>query len=181
MEKVKTNREEASNEPITYLKLPYFNENQRRKIITAQRKTGLLGLIRVIFTTERPLARQFRDHKVLQQCPKSCKACKTSVFKGNCFKKYVIYKLVCNHCGKIYIGQTNRTIRSRILEHTSSKSSHVFIHMLEHGFDMDSLHFTWVILKIIKNNAARLSAESYYINKHTNLMNGCEGVNIIKF
>jgi predicted GIY-YIG superfamily endonuclease len=43
------------------------------------------------------------------------------------------YRVDCSICHKIYIGQTSRTIRRRIIEHNNDPTSHIFQHMQSHA------------------------------------------------
>jgi hypothetical protein len=134
--------------------------------------------IRLIFTTERPLNWLFRPKKEKIKCPLNCIACRTAEKAGNCFSKYVIYKIRCLVCHAVYVGQTERTVRTRITEHTKAMNSHVFIHMATHGANQ-ALSFKWKILGSHKDNNTRLAMEALFIRQETEVMNGCEGVFIL--
>ena len=47
-----------------------------------------------------------------------------------CLMKSVLYKIKCKHCFSFYIGETARTIGSRIKEHVRSQT--VFYHLKTH-------------------------------------------------
>ena len=162
-----------TDQPITFLKIPYINEHQRQRILRLSRNTGMAGKVRLIFQTEKSLAWSFRKPRVPQKCDTGCIACKTSLKPKTCFTKCVVYHITCNLCNKFYIGQTNRTIRSRILEHTKSPSSSVYKHMFNHN-PHSLCNFTWKILTTITCNQTRLIAEALYINNTPNLFNDCK-------
>lgn len=92
---------------------------------------------------------------------------KTKTNKG---KKSGVYKLKCNDCPKIYIGQTGRNFDKRINEHHSSflkkkKDSNYSNHLIDEqhafNFDYDILH--------CENKSLKLNLlESMEINKHKN-------------
>ena len=45
-----------------------------------------------------------------------------------CNRKNVTYEITCTICNETYIGETGRTIRTRIKEHIKQKESEVFKH-----------------------------------------------------
>ena len=52
------------------------------------------------------------------QCPNQgkCMACQAGL-EGRCTTKNIIYRLECSLCSEIYIGETKRPVRDRLLEH----------------------------------------------------------------
>ena len=48
-----------------------------------------------------------------------------------CLKKNIVYKITCTLCKDTDIRDTNRTIRTRINEHTNQKFSEVHKHFIE--------------------------------------------------
>jgi len=162
-------------EPISYIKVPYQDEKQRWKINTLLQRTGLKEQIRVIYKTEQPLSRQFRKPLEQQKCPQNCLSCRTAKKPDKCFVKNSIYKI------SVYIGQTGRTIRSRIQEHMRQSSSHVYQHMVSHGRDNND-NFTWSVISVVADLNTRLAAEGAFIQKSRDtLMNGCEGLRLLPF
>ena len=115
----------------------------------------------------------------LPNCPSGCRSCLSSARPNQCWKKHVIYQITCNKCGKIYIGETGRTIRSRILEHQSRSDSTVFQHMISHN-DINPTDFSWRILFIMPNSFNRLILESISQNKYApdQLMDGNTTINL---
>ena len=174
------NSEDNKQDFVSYIRIPFINTKQRHKIIQLHKRSGMNDIIRLIFTTEKPLARQFRPKPAIPPCPPNCIACVTAMNSGCCFTKYAVYLITCDLCSQHYIGETERTIRSRIIEHTKTKTSHVYAHMQSHGNDHLS-SFKWKILATHPNTTTRLAIESINIKKHNNLMNGCAGVNILPF
>ena len=47
-----------------------------------------------------------------------------------CLKKNVVYKIECSICGIVYIGETGRTIGSRIKEHLTMEKQTVYKHLV---------------------------------------------------
>lgn len=59
--------------------------------------------------------------------------CFTPCFCGGrdiCSKKNVVYEIVCKVCGQSYIGETCRTLGSRIQEHIKGPTSEVYRHFM---------------------------------------------------
>ena len=96
-----------------------------------------------------------------------------------------VYKLSCNNCDAVYIGQTKRKLKFRVNEHKSALTrprvvpSNVADHAIQHKHDIrfDSPE----IAHIEKNNSARKFLESVVIekckNKNLTLMNDQENSN----
>ena len=115
-----------------YLKLPYYGEEPRHEILSLARKTGMIDSIRLIFETETPLSRRFRTVRHGNVC---------------CNLRYVIYRLHCLQCSSNYIGETKRTIRSRVSEHMRSPNSAFYRHMLDFHKEASNENNTKIFLK----------------------------------
>ena len=48
-----------------------------------------------------------------------------------CLKQNIVYKITCTLCKDTYIGETSKTIRTRINEHTNQKFSEVYKQFIE--------------------------------------------------
>ena len=59
-------------------------------------------------------------------CPDKCKTCKLGKRVNRCQIKNVVYEIVCLHCDRVYIGETNRTMGTRIKEYLSMKKQTIF-------------------------------------------------------
>lgn len=46
-----------------------------------------------------------------------------------CLRHHVVYKILCRHCEKFYIGSTIRAFHHRFIEHTRNKESSVYKHV----------------------------------------------------
>ncbi len=171
----------AKPEYTSYLKIPFRSDQQKWRIMQAYRRTKLTKNLRLIFTSEKPLSRRFRPKFQAFECPHNCLACATAEKSNCCFLKDVIYKISCGLCSDVYIGQTARTIRSRILEHIKDDNSHVRQHMLAHGVDQLK-KFSWRIVGSQRDTTTRLAMESLHIRDNRNIvMNGCEGISLMHF
>jgi hypothetical protein len=168
-------------EPITYIRIPYNCERQRFQISQLCRATGLDNKLRIIYITAKSLAWQFRGERDNMICPPKCSACRTACMQGKCFTKFCVYHITCNICGASYVGQTERTIRTRIHEHLTSKISHVYLHMMSHS-ESTVEGFKWRIIATERCNKTRLAIEAMHIHRNlANIMNGCEGKYILPY
>jgi hypothetical protein len=166
---------------IDFIKVPYFSEAQRKCILSMAHRTNLDKIIRIIFITAKPLAWQFRLKYETQKCPPNCIACVTASRPGRCFTKNAVYKIQCLVCHHVYIGQTGRTMRSRIAEHHSQMASHVYQHMHLHQADQYK-NFKWSIISVHPYIGNRLAMEALHIRNCTeSIMNGCEGAHLLAF
>ena len=107
-------------------------------------------------------------------------SCSTAEKPDTCFIKFPVYKIKCLSCGAIYIGETERTIRTRILEHTRNNNSHFYQHM-NRCHANENMNFKWSILATNKYEGTRLAIEALHIKKETNIMNGCEGAVVLPY
>ena len=46
-----------------------------------------------------------------------CITCSNRTHPGICCQKGVVYELLCHKCGESYIGETGRTLETRVAEH----------------------------------------------------------------
>jgi len=163
--------------PDIFLRIPYINEKHKRDCLNTLRRTNLDNHINLCFITSPSLKKLFRPPKEKVKCKDNCNTCKCSCKPNLCFSKNVIHQINCNICNKIYIGQTCRTIKSHISEHTKVTNSAVHIHFTTFH-PTHNIDFTWKILhNNIANNNKREILESIYISKVNihSLMNNCKG------
>ena len=89
--------------------------------------------------------------------------------------KNVVYEIKCVTYGTIYIGETGRTIGTRIKEHLTMEKQTVFKHKKR-----TANKITWRILHSnIRNDEERRYIEASEIqNQPEDIMNGCVGKTI---
>ena len=91
----------------------------------------------------------------------------------------IVYQIPCNDCKFVYIGQTQRRLSTRIHEHKRAvrnmdvQKSAICEHILQTDHKVN-----WngsKVLKYITDYNARLFSESWFINKHPNVINRNDG------
>ena len=79
-------------------------------------------------------------------CPKeNCCYC-TAGGGTDCWTKECVYKINCSQCPAFYIGETKRTMRSRLREHITADSSLVFQHLKVHAPLPSTNDITWSVV-----------------------------------
>ena len=108
---------------VMYVRLPYLGTHSEHQFRTAIRKAHLPVDVRPVFVTPPPLSVQImRPSKA--PCGNGC-ICGDRLL---CNRKNVVYKVTCKLCSSMYIGETARTLRTRIEEHLGHSSSNVHQH-----------------------------------------------------
>lgn len=119
-ELTKTKPDKQTNTKLTYLSLPYINEQTCRKVYYTLRKYKRLETTRVTFKSGPrlgdTLTKSSLRHTVCnKQNDNKCYQCDKV-----CMAKNVCYQLTCAVCDKKYIGETGRFKRNRNWEHFKS-------------------------------------------------------------
>ena len=83
--------------------------------------------------------------------------------------KHTVYRITCSCCGSIYIGETGRTVASRIKEHLQMKKQTVYTHLCSHNIEPPiESSISWEILHSnIKSYHERKTIEALEIRKHS--------------
>lgn len=164
-----------------FIKIPFISDKQCAEIKRLAKRVKLNAYFRLIFITAKPLAWKFRPSPFNLKCPVNCVACSTAKIKNCCFTKGAIYCIKCTQCELQYIGQTDRCIRTRILEHLKDNKSAVYQHLCTHN-SSNANSIEWNILQVSSTLKTRLALEALYINTNSNnLMNGCVGQKLLDF
>ena len=98
----------------------------------------------------------------------------------NLESKNLIYKIPCNDCELSYVGQTKRDLKTRILEHQRAirNQQPEMSPLCEHSMIHDH-RIAWQkaqILKMESDYTERLFAESWFINRESNILNRNDAV-----
>ena len=94
-------------------------------------------------------------------------------------KSHLIYRIPCADCSYVYVGQTKRDLKSRIAEHKRAikfqrpEKSALCEHLME--FDHTINWNGSTILKYENHYHRRLTAESWFIHAHPNVINRSDG------
>ena len=168
-----------------YIKCPYANEEITRHYKSFFKRLGLSEKIVPWFHGGPPLKRIFHPPKEKLTCTSDCKFCVISEKPQMCHFKDVIYQIECQICRQIYIGETQRMIKSRINEHMflNFSNSAVRDHFTS-DHPNSEISVKWKILHFnVRHFQKRLVLESMYI-KSVNpnvLMNNCNGAYLRSF
>lgn len=89
-------------------------------------------------------------------------------------KSNIVYEIPCKDCSKTYIGQTSRSMNSRIISHRSDCKRNInscalseHVNRNDHRIDYDNSR----ILDSEKNLMKRVFLEMVHINSNSNSMN----------
>jgi hypothetical protein len=101
-----------------YVKLPYINEELKRRALSVMRISGINN-VKINFMNGRPSSRVFSLPRDRESCREDCETCKSAIKPKQCLTKNVIYEITCSHCGIVYVGEIGRTIgwTSRSIRH----------------------------------------------------------------
>jgi len=169
-------------EPITFLKLPYLGEKHKVRIKSVLKRTNLMGKIRLIFQTEAPLSEQFKPAKEQLLCKANCATCPTAIKKDMCMRKFAVYHIQCLHCQCVYIGETERTVGTRIKEHLGRDLNSKVVKHMKKCCPADPDNIAWKILSFHRSPSNRKTAESLHRLKETaQFIEGCESREILPF
>ena len=163
-----------------FIKCPFISEDISRKILNALKRTGLNNKIYLCFSNKSS-TQYFRPPKEKVMCEPACKCCSKCVKLNLCQTKGVVYRVDCNLCDMIYIGETQRMIKTRILEHLNPNNN--TSHVIQHAKNVHNGHidFKWCLLHTgLHFTNKRRTLEAFYIRKIPGhlLMNGCRGINL---
>ena len=144
-------------------------------MLNTVRRASLSDFVILYFESGKSLRKMFQPPKQRLLCDENCDTCAMSETKRACYTKNLIYKIVCNLCNAVYIGESCRCIKSRIKEHLSQDSSAVHQHFKNDHRQKPCI--SWSILhRGLNNTQKRRSLEAIYIGRHNgSLMNGCQG------
>ena len=127
-----------------FLALPFMSEQQARDIRGTVRKCGLQDHIAINFYS-RTLSQVLKP-RYAKNCPKvNCAFCEAGD-ETDCWIKECVYRIDCRHCDSFYVGETKRTIRSRLREHLTSDTSLVHEHLLRHTAVPSLSDIHWCLL-----------------------------------
>ena len=164
-----------NKEEFLYLKLPFINDEYKRRALSVINRSRLNN-VKIQFMNGRPLSKVFAPPKNKQDCPRGCETCKLSTKPNCCLTKNVVYEIRCSTCGAAYIGETSRTIGTRIKEHLTMEKQTVFKHLLLHKKHKENKIIWKILHSNVRNDEERRCIEACEIqNYKQRIMNGCIG------
>ena len=102
----------STNSDVTYVSLPYIDDQLSRKIDSVVKSSGLP--LRIAWQSGQTLSQKLTTSALEKaQCPagsRKCNCCMSGL-KGKCHSKNAVYIITCNLCKKTYIGESKRSIR----------------------------------------------------------------------
>ena len=133
-----------------FLSLSFISEMQAREVRKTISKCGLKDKLCVSFKS-RPITSVLAPRREPLCTYPTCKFCLAAAHNEDCFTKHCIYFISCVACSASYIGETGRTMRSRLREHVSSQTSLVLRHLLSHNPSPDISSIRWEVLHEIRS------------------------------
>ena len=169
-------QKEDIEKDLIYIKMPFINEDLKRQTQAVIKRTGISN-IRVYYVNGRTSAIVFKAPKDKQRCPDNCDTCSAAKVAKRCLVKNCVYKIDCRHFHLIYIGESSRTIGSRLKEHIRMQKQTVYVHLATHKKSPSLSDISWEVLhNHIQAFNTRKIVEALEIRKHEhNIMNGCMG------
>lgn len=138
----KNNRRNQQSKKI-FVKLPYISDSCNTRFRHTLKH--LDKNIQISWINEKPLWRRVKPKNSIN-CDHRC-VCGS---KNLCFKKNVVYRIDCMYCQNFYVGETHRTLFSRIKEHLKLSSSNVFRH-LKTDHSVSSPCFTDISVSVLSS------------------------------
>ena len=153
------------------LKFPFIDKTFETEVRRQLRILPLPGRIQPIFVTERPLCQLLVKSNVIP-CGVGCVCDGRNI----CMSKNIVYKICCLICQQFYIGETHRTLITRIMEHIKHSTSNVHKHFTNHHNCSPSLRKIkfHIVSQNFHNTLHRKSFEYTAIKKfkpHINIQN----------
>jgi hypothetical protein len=157
--------------PSNFLTLPFVGERQAGDIKKLIRRCGLTDILAVSFKSL-TLSSLLRPRRPSFCLVNNCKFCLISKNGEDCHCKFVVYFIECRLCSAAYVGETKRTMRSRLREHLASPTSHVFQHLTGTHARAEPGDLTWSILHAgVTRYDVRRRLEFYEIRSRNPLLN----------
>ena len=94
------NTAQNKDDKYIYLKLPFINEELKRRALTVIRRSGIPN-VKIHFINGKPSSRVFAPRKEKVECTKECELCKSAIRPNLCRKKNVVYSVLLyyiSHC-----------------------------------------------------------------------------------
>ena len=109
------------NSKVIHSKIPFVNEDLKRRALSVIRRSRI-DKAKLTFMNGKSSSRVFAPRKERLECPQSCQSCKSAKKSNRCYVKNVVYEITCQHSSAVYVGETRRTVGSRV----SKLSTNIF-------------------------------------------------------
>ena len=143
--------------PVSYFNIPFFSDTINNKIRKAFRREGLNVRLSHKTSSLRSTLNNMRPSR------RTCTMKDCVLSEDLCFRKNIIYKIVCSKCSMSYIGSTIRELHKRISEHYKNKDSSVNKHMVKCGTSPKDMMVS--VLDHEKRKGNLRIREAYFIQK----------------
>ena len=164
-----------TRKPTTFLSLPFIGEKRCREIRKLVHRCGFSDLLTVSFKS-RTLSSLLRPRRSHFCSVNNCKYCFISKNGEECNCKFVVYFIECCLCSATYVGETKRSMRSRLSEHLASPTSHVFLHLRNEHARAEPRSISWSILHAgVTRCDVRRRLELHEIRSRNPLLNVQQG------
>ena len=141
---IQLTEQELEQDPV-YIKVSFINEDLKQQTQAVIKRSGIQN-IKVHYMTGRPLSSIIRPPKEQQKCPETCETCISAMKVNKCLSKDCVYIIECTHCHLVYIGETSRTVGSRIKEHVRMEKQTISQHLVKHTNTPMLKDISWDIL-----------------------------------
>ena len=167
--KIETQEPQPPNTERLFLTLPFTTERHARIIRNSLRRCNLSDFLTVSFKST-------TLSSILQPKCNYCtdfnyKYCLRAEKGESCMTKFCIYLIKSFKCPSFYVGESARTVRSRLREHVSVSASQVYQHLLSHDVNPSlGLIRRSILHSGIRHTDARRSVEASEISsRQTNI------------
>ena len=166
----KKNRTKHEGNSKLYLSLPFSSNQHTRQIKSVLKKTGLNEFLCVSFSSK-TLPSLLRPSKSKTCVYQNCNFCKISCKGELCTTKFCVYEIKCNICLSTYVGETCRTMRSRLKEHLNVTTSLVHRHLITHATTPQHDMISWTIIHngLLNCNVRRAIEETEIHSRKPNI------------
>ena len=170
------------------LKLPYISETVSDEIRKFIRNRNLP--VNVIFKPGVKLQDLFcssRPHDKRKCTLADCKICPHLPDSCDCTVEYPVYRITCQLCSDIYIGESSRTVHDRLSEHLrfannpiapSYNEEAMAVHY-RHKHLGETANLKFELIKTESNTVLRKIYEAFYICKEKPIINDKSEVKIL--
>ena len=121
------NRIKQTHKKKKYIKIPFVNDSFCKKLNNIIFSVDLQDDFAFYFVSNVNLSFSFRPKKEHIFCNTECRLCPMAEKHDICNKKNIIYIITCSLCSKVYIDETKRFIKQRMLEHLARTFINIII------------------------------------------------------